>query len=212
MTGVPQAMASIMTRPKGSGQSIGKSSARGAAEEGRLVALADLADVVDQRVGPDQGLDLRLPVGEVGVVDLGGDPERHAGAPGDLDGAVGPLLGRDAAEEGEIAAGGARAETVEFARQAVVDGAHPVDRRHRRALGVGDGDQRHVGEDAVERHQVGQVEPAVQRRHRGGGDGAQQRELQEVDVEVQDVEVLLRAGGPARASGCGAAADRAPPG
>ena len=46
------------------------------------------------------------------------------------------------------------------------------------------------GKVAVEGHEVGQVEPAVERRHRGSGDSAQQRELHEVDVEVQDVEVL----------------------
>ena len=50
MTGVPQAIASIITRPNGSGQSIGNSSARGVAEEVGLLALADLADELDQRV------------------------------------------------------------------------------------------------------------------------------------------------------------------
>ena len=37
MTGVPQAIASIITRPNGSGQSIGKQQRRGVAEEFRLL-------------------------------------------------------------------------------------------------------------------------------------------------------------------------------
>ena len=101
-TGVPQAMASIITRPKGSGQSIGNSSAVGAAEEGGLLRVADLADELDQRI-VQQRLDLLAEIVRVGGVDLGGDLQRHAEALGDGDRPVGPLLRRDAAEEGEIA-------------------------------------------------------------------------------------------------------------
>ena len=50
MTGVPQAIASIITSPKGSGQSIGNSSARRVAEKVALLRVADLADELDQRV------------------------------------------------------------------------------------------------------------------------------------------------------------------
>ena len=56
MTGVPHAIASIMTRPKGSGQSIGKSSAS-FAQELRLLTLVDLADELDIGMGFDQRLD-----------------------------------------------------------------------------------------------------------------------------------------------------------
>ena len=43
MTGVPQAIASIITSPNGSGQSIGNSSAAAFAEEVLLRAIVDLA-------------------------------------------------------------------------------------------------------------------------------------------------------------------------
>ena len=49
MTGVPQAIASIITRPNGSGQSIGKQQRAGVAEELVLVSAADLADELDER-------------------------------------------------------------------------------------------------------------------------------------------------------------------
>ena len=40
ITGVPHAMASIMTRPKGSGQSIGNNNAGDAGQQGHLVLFA----------------------------------------------------------------------------------------------------------------------------------------------------------------------------
>ena len=49
-----------------------------AAEESRLVGIADLADELDQRV-VEQRLDLVLEIGGVGVVDLGRDLQLHAG-------------------------------------------------------------------------------------------------------------------------------------
>ena len=76
MTGVPQAMASIITRPNGSGQSIGNSSACGVAEERRLLGVADLAHELDQGI-VQQRLDQLVEIGAVGGVDLGGDLQRQ---------------------------------------------------------------------------------------------------------------------------------------
>ena len=49
MTGVPQAIASIMTRPKGSGQLIGKSSAMALPRNSDL-RIADLSNEFDEGV------------------------------------------------------------------------------------------------------------------------------------------------------------------
>ena len=124
-TGVPQAMASIMARPNGSGQSIGNRSAAASPRNAGLLGVADLADELDQRVG-EQRLDHPLEVGPVGRVDLGRDLEPEPRAPGDRDRPVGPLLRRDAAEEGEVAALGLRGEAVELLAHAVRDGGDPV--------------------------------------------------------------------------------------
>ena len=140
MTGVPKAIASMTTSPNGSGQSIGKTSAAALAEELRLLRLVDLADIFD-RVAVDQRLDRLAEIGWIVVVDLGGDLQLHAGAAGDLDGAVGPLVARQPAEEGEIRLGrgslsGQRQIFVQ--RQAVIDVADPV----RRAPAAGAGASR----------------------------------------------------------------------
>ena len=49
-----------------------------------------------------------------------------------------------------------------------------------------------VGEALVQRHEVGQVEPAVQRRQAGRGAPARQRVVGDVDVKVDHVEGLRR--------------------
>ena len=145
MTGVPQAMASIMTRPKGSGQSIGNSSAGASAEEVVLLGLVDLADELDERARRAAAGSASLEVVDVRRVDLGRDPQRHAGPAGDLDGPVEPLLRRDAAEEGEVAAGAGAGRTSRSRGRPWWTVPHPVRLRQRRALRVGDRDQRHVG-------------------------------------------------------------------
>jgi hypothetical protein len=124
---VPQAIASIITSPNGSGQSIGNSSAA-------APPIADLADVLDQRM-VQQRLDHLVEIPRVGEIDLGGHLQRHAQALGDLDRLVGPLLGRHAAEEGEVALARPGAEPAsELGFHAVVDGADPVGERQVRAL------------------------------------------------------------------------------
>ena len=50
-TGVPHAIASIITRPNGSGQSIGKSTPCARPRNASLAAPADLADELDLRPG-----------------------------------------------------------------------------------------------------------------------------------------------------------------
>ena len=47
MTGVPQAIASIITRPNGSGQSIGTSRAMAPLRELGFFVVVDLADIFD---------------------------------------------------------------------------------------------------------------------------------------------------------------------
>ena len=91
-----------MTSPNGSGQSIGNSSAERVAEKLGLRVVADLADELDQRI-VEQRLDDRRGSSRVDRVDLGRDLQRHACALRDLDRPIGPLLRRDAADEGEIA-------------------------------------------------------------------------------------------------------------
>ncbi len=74
MTGVPADMDSIMTRPKGSGQSIGKSKRARLAEKFALLALIDLADEFDQRM-IEHRFDHGLEIFEVDIVDFRGDAQ-----------------------------------------------------------------------------------------------------------------------------------------
>ena len=50
ITGVPADMASIITNPKGSGQSIGKSRASAPARSSLFLGVVDLAEEFDQRM------------------------------------------------------------------------------------------------------------------------------------------------------------------
>ena len=72
----------------------------------------------------------------------------------------------------------------------MVDGSDEIGVRDRRALTVGDRDQRHFVEAEIERPQVRQILPAVQRRQRAAGERPKQRKMELVDVEVQDVEIV----------------------
>ena len=138
----------------------------------------------------EQRLDLGPEIDLVGAVDLGRDLERNAERARNGDGAVGPLLRRDAAEKGEIAAARLASGAVQVDGKAVMDGRREIRVRHRAALRVGDRDQRHVVEADIERQQIGQVLAAVQRRDGPARDRAEQREMKLVDVEMQDVEIV----------------------
>ena len=131
-----------------------------------------------------------MEIGRVGAVDLGRHLQRHAQPLGDGDSAVGPLLRRHAAEEGQIALWFG-AEAVKLLGHAVVDGADPVGERQMGALVVRDRHQRELGPATVDLRQILQIEPPVQGGHRARGAVLEQREMHHVGVEVQDVEAVL---------------------
>ena len=84
ITGVPHAMASIMTSPNGSGQSIGKSRAA-AFLRLALAAIIDLAQQTDL-VAVDQWLEVLLVVAVIRARYFGGHAQRRSGGTRQPDG------------------------------------------------------------------------------------------------------------------------------
>jgi hypothetical protein len=189
MTGVPQAIASIMTRPNGSGQIDREQKARGAAEQVRLAAFADLTEELDLRMGHDHRADCRFPVSLVDTVDLGRDPQRQAAAHCDLNRLVGPLLGRNPTEESQVPIGIA-AERKEMARKSVMDSTQPARIVEILLLAVRDRNERKVAKRRIEWSQIRQIQPAVQSGQRPLGEAVYQRSVKHIDVKVQDIELV----------------------
>ncbi len=73
-------MASIMTSPKGSGQSMGNRSARASPKELRLLAFVDFPHELNAATVIEKRLDLGLEIRLVRFVDLCGDLQRYAAA------------------------------------------------------------------------------------------------------------------------------------
>ena len=163
-----------------------------APEKRRLVLLADLAEELHERI-IEHGRHHALEVLAVARVDLGGDLQRHAHAPRDLDGQVHLLFRRAAAEEGKIATVLGR-EGVALHGLAVVHRPRPPEAEvvERPPLRVADRHERDVAELAIERPQPRQVEPPVQRVHGGRRHQTGERKGEVVHVAVNHVEV----GGP----------------
>ena len=163
-----------------------------AGEERGLLRVVDLADELDVGMLADQRLDLGVVVRLVGVINLGGDLQRHSRLCRDADGAVDAFLGRDASQERRIVLlDGLRRQ--QPGRHAVVNRANPVQVRDRTALAVGDRDERGLREGAIGFSELRQVEAPVQ----GGQErhllAAEQRQGEVVDVGMDDVELVLAA-------------------
>ena len=188
ITGVPQAIASIMTSPKGSGHSIGNSRAAASPRNLGFSRSRDLADEFDVRMGVDQRLDRLLPVGLIDAVDLGRHLQSSADPRRDFDSLRRTLFRRNAAKESEVVALGRRAERQQIRGQSVMDHADPVHRRHRPALIAGDRHERHMSEGGIDAPELRQVEPTVQCRDGLVGEVSDQRIVQDVDMEMEDVE------------------------
>lgn len=95
-------------------------------------------------------LDLLFEVLLVGCVHLGGNLERHPGARGDFDGTLHAFFGRDAAQKGKVVSR-RWLEFVQVGGQPVIDRGAPVGPGQGLALGIRDGDERHVVKFFVER-------------------------------------------------------------
>ena len=189
MTGVPADIASIMTSPNGSGQSIGNRSAR--AFPRKLHFSCSLTSPMNSTSGwSSSGLITSSKYVLVGLVDLRGDLERNSGALRDLDGPIGPLLRRNPAQKREVITP-LWMKRAHRRGQAMIDGREPVHmRRHGASLVVGDRDQRHVRKSVVDRPEVREIEPAVQGCHAFVGQILEQHMLEQVDVEVDHVELI----------------------
>ena len=123
-----------MTRPKGSGQSIGNSRAAAPARERLLLRLVHLADELD-RPAVDVGLKLLLEVGCLAARNLSGDAQVYSGGARDADGVLGALFRGEATEERQIGSSiERRAKVVRW--QSVRDRGCPIRLRQWHALMV----------------------------------------------------------------------------
>ena len=160
------------------------------AEKFRLLAVADLADELDERIALDHRPDQFVIIILVGAVDLGGDLQGNAASCCDLDRAVDALLGRDASKHGKIARLG-RLRRQQVFRQAMMDGSQPVGLRNRPPLRIGDRDDGNFGESVEHRLMLGQIEAAMQRRQERRRLPVEQRERIVIEMEMQEVELLV---------------------
>lgn len=187
ITGVPQASASIMTSPNGSGQSMGNSKARAFPSNSFFLPLVDLAHELNQGM-PQQGLDPGFEILPVGLVHLGGHLEGQAGSKGDFNGPVGALLGGHPPQEGQIIAG-LGAEAVQIFGQAVLDGAQPIGAADRHTLVIRNGHHGQLAEVVEDGPQIPQVQAAMEGGDMGHRRAAEHREVQIIRVEMDDVEL-----------------------
>ena len=166
----------------------------GPAQQLHLVAVADLADVLDvpaQQV-PDLGLeegDLRC------LAHLGREQQGHPQPPGDPDGVVGALLRHHPPEEGQVATIAVPEREVRDVDPVVHDGGDR-DVGRRGGLAVRDGDDLGRPGDVPEDADGRVVEDAVVRGHdrHVGAPGAEQRARERVVVDDVDVAELLVGG------------------
>lgn len=145
----------------------GEEKGSGIAEKIVLVHFVYFADKIDQRLLQER-LDPRVEILFIDWIYLRRDLEFHAEGQGNGDGLLHPLLRRDPAKEGEIAAR-LRMEGQQLLGDAVVDRGLPVGVRQWPPLRVGDGNDRHVGKFGVEELQVVDVLSAVQGGELGRG-------------------------------------------
>jgi hypothetical protein len=129
-----------MTRPNGSGQSMGKSRPPRVGKELEGLQLVEFTDELDQRV-IQEPTNLALEIRPVRMIDLSGDHEGQLELLRNRDGEIRTLLGRHAAEERQVAsAAPVRVEWHHFERQSVVYRRLPiqVEVSDRSTLGVAD--------------------------------------------------------------------------
>src|SRR5262249_48796271 len=129
-----------------------------------------------------------LEVFPIDLVHLRGDAKAKPRAPRQLDGPLQALFGRDTSEKSQIFSRTVN-RAVEILRQTVVNGGLPVEVRKRAALGARNRADGHFRVLAIERHQIGEIEPPVERAELASPIPAAERKMKVVDVKVNDVEI-----------------------
>ena len=97
MTGVPQAMASIITNPNGSGHLIGKSPGK----ERLFRVVIYLTDELDLPA-VDLGRYLLVEIPIFGARDFSSDPKGHSCSKSDANCIFGPFFGSQAPKKGQV--------------------------------------------------------------------------------------------------------------
>src|ERR1041385_5854501 len=80
-------------------------------------------------------------------------------------------------------------ETIKLSRQSMVNSGLPVHPWQRRSLRVGDRNYRHVSKLPVKRNQIRNIQPTVQCRHVRDWLSATQREVQIINMKMDDIEL-----------------------
>ena len=101
ITGVPQAMASIMSEPEWFRPVDRHQQSKSPAQEVGFFRVANLADKLHP-VSAEHGTDSLVEIGAIVGVDLGRDLERNAAPARDGDGKIEPLFGRRAAKKRKV--------------------------------------------------------------------------------------------------------------
>src|SRR5262249_41851096 len=138
----------------------------------------------------DERLDLLVEIDLVHLVDLCRNLQRNSEHPGELDGAIGAFLRRDAADERQVATTRLECGLIEMLGDPMMDGGHKVGVGNRPPLRIRDRHQRHIAETNVKRLEIGQVLPAVQGGHCPLRLRAKERKMKLIDMKVKKVEVL----------------------
>ena len=188
ITGVPQAIASIITRPNGSGQSIGNSSACAPPRKSAFW-LSLISPMNSTSAASISGVIPRSKYSRSAESTLAAILSVHAARPAIADGAYRRAFPAICGQ-GTRDTSARPAAACSALRQAVIDGRQPIRLRQRMALRVGNRNHRRGVERVEDRLLLRQIEPAVQRRHERRVLALEQRERVIVHVEMQHVELV----------------------
>ncbi|MDC4226236.1 MAG: hypothetical protein MPW15_18780 [Candidatus Manganitrophus sp.] len=140
ITGVPQASDSIMTKPNGSGQSIGKRSAN-ASPRKSFFSLSPISPINSIRGGLIKGRITGVEIIAILVADLGRDLQRNADLLSDGDGEIGSFFRGNPSEKSKVISR-FRIEAELVHRQTMMNSIDPICEWKGGPLAIADGDQR----------------------------------------------------------------------
>src|SRR5690349_19974003 len=117
-----------------------------------------------------------------------GDFEWTSRTPGNLNRTVNALLGGNTSQQREILAR-LVPRLIKVFGHALQNGSKPVGPGHRCALGIRDRDEIHVAKFPMQGDNIRDVQPAVHGRYRGDILPTRYREMEIIDMKIDDIEV-----------------------